>query len=423
MANEPRLSLTEQIAQLSDGAFLDSAADHDHNLSFDGPPLDHYLEVGPSSLRQDVSLGGSKYHSTAVTRDTMYGEDSGHESEESGHESSSEHEDSHVHTHDGQDRNPSNHRENNPPPLPQSTTARPGISQGISAIPTDAPDNRTEAHDLASSIRASRDKDRQKGSAVANQLDIWDSLLDTRIRLQKAVMTPTLPGHTSLLGSPHSDALTKALHEASELFKELFALEKGMFGLADESLEHRTTNPLDELTQLSRIASARESSAHTELVQTLIKWSDKIRAVAPAVSHSSSFKKSQNQGVQDDLHGIMTMAQRSLDEFAAAVPPRPFDDTLFYQRLLRDVISSQDQKSGDSTSRQPMALHSAWLPSTKAKKPPIDTRASKGRKLRYEVHEKLQNFMAPTLVVKGGWHEEQIDDLFFSLSQITTTGL
>lgn len=33
---------------------------------------------------------------------------------------------------------------------------------------------------------------------------------------------------------------------------------------------------------------------------------------------------------------------------------------------------------------------------------------------RYEVHEKLQNFMVPVPVV-GAWHEEQIDELFASL--------
>lgn len=33
---------------------------------------------------------------------------------------------------------------------------------------------------------------------------------------------------------------------------------------------------------------------------------------------------------------------------------------------------------------------------------------------RYEVHEKLQNFMVPVPAV-GAWHEEQIDELFASL--------
>ena len=63
----------------------------------------------------------------------------------------------------------------------------------------------------------------------------------------------------------------------------------------------------------------------------------------------------------------------------------------------------------------------------------VDTRASKGRKIRcvsspllslvffpltnsrhrYHVHEKAQNFMIP--IDAGGWHEEQTDELFSSL--------
>jgi len=43
----------------------------------------------------------------------------------------------------------------------------------------------------------------------------------------------------------------------------------------------------------------------------------------------------------------------------------------------------------------------------------VETKASKGRKLRYEIHEKLQNFMVP-VPVRGAWHDEQIDELFAS---------
>ena len=43
----------------------------------------------------------------------------------------------------------------------------------------------------------------------------------------------------------------------------------------------------------------------------------------------------------------------------------------------------------------------------------VDTKASKGRKLRYTVHEKLQNFMAPE--DKNAWGERQRDELFSSL--------
>ena len=44
---------------------------------------------------------------------------------------------------------------------------------------------------------------------------------------------------------------------------------------------------------------------------------------------------------------------------------------------------------------------------TRGKKQGKDTRGSKGRKLRYHEHKKIQNFMAP--VAAGTWHEEQIE--------------
>ena len=53
----------------------------------------------------------------------------------------------------------------------------------------------------------------------------------------------------------------------------------------------------------------------------------------------------------------------------------------------------------------------------KVRKATLDTRASKGRKLRFIPHEKMMNFMVPvpTEGVGGGWHEEQVDELFGSL--------
>lgn len=43
----------------------------------------------------------------------------------------------------------------------------------------------------------------------------------------------------------------------------------------------------------------------------------------------------------------------------------------------------------------------------------IDTKASKGRKLRFTVHEKIQNFMVP--IPRASWQQDQTDDLFASL--------
>ena len=51
------------------------------------------------------------------------------------------------------------------------------------------------------------------------------------------------------------------------------------------------------------------------------------------------------------------------------------------------------------------------------KKKIVDTRASKGRKIRYHIHEKIQNFMAPE--PRGNWHEGMSEELFGSLLGIS----
>ncbi|RKO95617.1 TRAUB-domain-containing protein [Caulochytrium protostelioides] len=47
------------------------------------------------------------------------------------------------------------------------------------------------------------------------------------------------------------------------------------------------------------------------------------------------------------------------------------------------------------------------------KKKKVDTKASKGRKIRYQVQEKLVGFMAPE--PKGEWTTERMDEFFASL--------
>lgn len=63
-----------------------------------------------------------------------------------------------------------------------------------------------------------------------------------------------------------------------------------------------------------------------------------------------------------------------------------FDDTDFYQQLLRDVIDSKGRGSGQLTD---------WTTSQKQKKSKkvVDTRASKGRKLRLVVLSNRRNLM------------------------------
>lgn len=88
-----------------------------------------------------------------------------------------------------------------------------------------------------------------------------------------------------------------------------------------------------------------------------------------------------------------------------------YDDTDCYHQLLRELI---ERKSSDVT--DPVQLGRQWLELQKLRskmKRKIDTRATKGRKIRYVVHSKLVNYMAP--VSQNLYTEEAKTELYNSL--------
>lgn len=74
--------------------------------------------------------------------------------------------------------------------------------------------------------------------------------------------------------------------------------------------------------------------------------------------------------------------------------------------LLKALV---DQRMVDnSTSTGGGIRWTTALRDAKVKKK-VDTKASKGRKLRYQVQEKIQNFVAP--VENNRWHKQQIESV------------
>jgi len=80
------------------------------------------------------------------------------------------------------------------------------------------------------------------------------------------------------------------------------------------------------------------------------------------------------------------------DENRELTDPEIFDDDDFYHQLLRELIERKTSNVND-----PVQLSHHWLELQKLRsklKRKVDTKASKGRKIRYDVHSKLVNFMA-----------------------------
>ena len=89
-----------------------------------------------------------------------------------------------------------------------------------------------------------------------------------------------------------------------------------------------------------------------------------------------------------------------------------FDDSDFYHHLLRELI---EKKTSVNSDQGQVGQH--WLQIQKLRsklKKKVDTRASKGRKVRYDVHTKLVNFMAPVRQ-SNSMSEAARQELFSSL--------
>jgi protein AATF/BFR2 len=75
-----------------------------------------------------------------------------------------------------------------------------------------------------------------------------------------------------------------------------------------------------------------------------------------------------------------------------------FDDQDFYNQLLRELI---DRKSSCLSDPIELARRSIELQKLRANnKRKVDTKASKGRKIKFDTHKPLVNFMAPIYRMK-----------------------
>ncbi|KAI6023755.1 apoptosis-antagonizing transcription factor [Pisolithus microcarpus] len=442
-----RLSLAQQVAELEDVAPADfdpedvearGADPEDEAIKDISAARADYIHVGPSALRiaHDKALGNLadlKYEGVKTSRKDLM--DNPSESEVSDDEDIDNHanEDDDVSETDTRAQAVHDHE----PPSSED-----GVDQSSEHEAGSSVDTRITTYSPTS---AKREKMIAKeGKAISKQIALWDSLIDARIRLQKSVTAgnrlPLLSQHAN--SEAIQGSLVTMLEQAQLLSDELFSFQETLLSSFDDiQLPPRKRRRSDAEPSVSDYAEAfREASSylssiqhtyHPHLIETLNKWSSKIQSVAPSVllpSNRNAFSKSSQhskaaaelidetladhskvlartrvyRGKNERLGiNVATETEEGDDE-----DPTIFDDTDFYQQLLRDVIDSRSG-SGGGDDWATVQKHQ------KAKKK-VDTKASKGRKLRYQVHEKLQNFMVP-IPVHSGWHDEQIDELFASL--------
>lgn len=295
---------------------------------------------------------------------------------------------------------------------------------------------------VLSTITTAAAADAAKGKAIKHQRSTFDHLLSTRIKLQKALITTnSLQPSSSLPSAPSEPDQTAAILAAEQAALTLWNTLDTLLTTLD--LPSSSTNPPSSIatplsiatpsTPLPTLQSLTLAHTTTRLPHhrtTLTKWSHKTTP-APPLSRS----KFAATPTQTPLTTLLDQHLSNTKLLARTRVPRAcapaqaalgleraddiYDDTDSYTLLLRELV---DQRMASSSSR-PMQLSDAdgiagtLRPgmkdrSTRVRKR-VDTRASKGRKMRYTVHEKLMNFMAPE--ERGGWGERQRVDLFAGL--------
>jgi len=269
-------------------------------------------------------------------------------------------------------------------------------------------------------MREKESSDRVKASAVVEQLATWDSLLEQRILLHK-LLTRASTFPTSLAsfveGKEHEKevrvagkAVEKVVRSSGEVCRVLPGGEGEALQAGDSEAVARWLGSKHRKLESGRRAGVSKwevktskiggfSSLHTPALTQV----DQVMAVPGRVVGRTRVKRSE--------YRVLGADQLDADE-KEEEDPEVFDDSDFYHTLLRDLIDRKTGGGGAEGDEGRQWLKVQRLRSKMKKK--VDTRASKGRKVRYDIHSKLVNFMAPVPAVNQ-WQDSAKNELFSSL--------
>lgn len=284
-----------------------------------------------------------------------------------------------------------------------------------------------EQKTVAASISTAAKADVEKGKAVKKQRGTFDALLNVRIRMQKSLIaTNSLAAEAGEGEEDGNDAMRAAERAAFSLWTALNEfranLQEARTGTKRKRSNLSTDSPTRELwSQMQSL----QASQRPQREAILNKWSARSRS-ATAVLASSKGRLSNvtEQRLSDVLSAQLLDSSRLVKRTRMARSCAPiqakagvqesadiYDDADFYGVLLKELLEQRSSSTGVGSE---FTFDAPWQAVRDAKmKKVVDTKASKGRKLRYTVHEKLQNFMAPE--DRGTWGERQVDELFGSL--------
>lgn len=264
--------------------------------------------------------------------------------------------------------------------------------------------------------------DVEKGLAIQQQRKMYDGLLNLRIRLQKALIAANTFTTIEDAPEPESEPYEAAEEAAIKLLNTISSLKDNFGSSKAGDKRKRNVDASMSTEEIWEQMQKEEQKSIKFREDRLEKWSRKVQSVNVTGPAALGAK---NKTLVSVLQEQLTNPENRLSKRSrmprSCAPAQSaagiidtadiYDDADFYQVLLKELVDQRTVESSSSTSAVPSVMLTA-AKETKLRKN-VDRKASKGRKMRFTVHEKLQNFMASE--DRRVWEQEAIDRFFGTL--------
>lgn len=450
-------SLLQQISELKEQKVDYDIEDNDlkqvfsdqEDVSDDEIKNDHYVQVDKSKLRQkndSINLG-SKYKGSVKSRDELYGDDDEEEEDEEEEDDDDENE---IDDEDEDEEIDEEEDDNSGVDLDDADSSDESASdeESDSQANTELDHQRSKLKQLITSERKhivsrlsqSATNDSLKGYAIQQQHKFFDKLIDSRLKLQKALI------NSNQLPVEHVEVSSEKIEEAKtacyDLMDSIFKLRNELLvqdNISKDAVKLPKKRSFDSYSSTTTQFDEKLAKYRHEI---LVKWSGKVQNSSGSNAlNQGKFKainQSFDQQVENNLHDMERFVKRTrlnrrqitpigykvpqpeqVDEDADIPQEKPvstiteiaeiYDDDDFYRVLLNDLVDKKIQSSNPTTGLT--MLKSAQKVQKLHKN--VDSKASKGRKLKYTVQEPIANLEVPRNNWK--WDDNQIDEFFASL--------
>ena len=243
-----------------------------------------------------------------------------------------------------------------------------------------------------------------KGQAVTAQLSTWDKLLEQRILLQKMLTkVNTFPQNLESFVDQDDPEHSKLANRASKALSSLLLKSVQLKNCLERKGVEDSKGMKRSLSEMSEWLKTDFEEGEPRRKERLVMWSDRTQRLG-SISAMNTPALEQIEQITSNMARLVKrtqvvrvecgiLGQEKKEAEGQCEDKNIFDDSDFYHHLLRELIEKKTSSNSEAGEAGKHWLQIQKLRSKLKKK--VDTRASKGRKVRYDIHSKLVNFMAP----------------------------